>query len=85
MILFIASGILGIGLHYKARMEFKLEMNPELSGTKLFLETIRGATVPPVLAPGVMIQLGLLGLAYAYAHKTMIAAAKNKEITTKEL
>ena len=85
MILFITSGIVGIGLHYKARMEFKLEMNPEVGGTKLFLETIRGATVPPVLAPGMMIQLGLLGLAYTYAQKTLIADAQNKETTMKEV
>jgi hypothetical protein len=85
MILFITSGIIGIGLHYKARVEFKLEMNPEVGGTKLFLETIRGATVPPVLAPGMMIQLGLLGFAYTFAHKAMIADAENKEATIKEV
>ncbi len=70
MILFIASGITGIALHYKARMEFKLEINPALKGKQLILETIKGATIPPVLAPGLMIQLGLLGLAYTYPHST---------------
>jgi hypothetical protein len=85
MVLFITSGIIGIWLHYKARMEFQLEMNPDVAGTKLFLETITGAKVPPVLAPGMMIQLGLLGLAYTYAHKTLISDAENKETTIKEV
>ncbi|MCI0413693.1 hypothetical protein L0222_12945 [bacterium] len=84
MILFITSGIIGIGIHYNARMEFKLEMNPALKGKQLILETIRGATVPPVLAPGIMIQLGLLGLACTYRHPTLPSTENNKT-TTKEL
>jgi len=71
MILFILSGLTGLVLHFRGKMEFKLETNPSLNGMALFWETIRGATVPPVLAPGMMIQLGLLGLAYAYRHQTV--------------
>ncbi|MCI0660843.1 MAG: hypothetical protein L0220_07190 [Acidobacteria bacterium] len=69
MILFILSGLIGLMLHYQGKMEFKLETNPALSGMELFWETIKGATVPPVLAPGMMIQIGLIGLAYAYRQK----------------
>jgi len=69
MIFFILSGLIGLVLHYQGKMEFKLETNPSLSGMELFWETIKGATVPPVLAPGMMIQIGLLGLAYAYKNK----------------
>jgi hypothetical protein len=68
MILFILSGLIGLWLHYQGKMEFKLETNPSLSGMELFWETIKGATIPPVLAPGMMIQIGLLGLAYGYRH-----------------
>ena len=71
MILFILSGLTGLVLHFQGKMEFKLETNPSLNGMALFWETIKGATLPPVLAPGVMIQLGLLGLAYAYRHQTV--------------
>jgi hypothetical protein len=64
--LFIVSGIAGAWLHYKANTEFELEMNPELAGFKLFRESLSGAT--PALAPGTMIELGLIGLAYTYRH-----------------
>jgi hypothetical protein len=66
MVLFIASGALGCWFHYQAKREFKLEANPALAGWELFREALVSGAVPPVLAPGLMIQLGLLGLAYAY-------------------
>lgn len=68
MILCMLIGFVGIGLHSKAKMEFKLETNPGLSGWELISQTIRGATLPPVLAPGIMIQIGLLGWAYTLQH-----------------
>lgn len=71
MILFIMAGLIGLMLHYQGKMEFKLETNPTLSGMELFWETIKGATVPPVLAPGMMIQIGLIGLAYAYRNQAL--------------
>jgi hypothetical protein len=63
----LAAGAIGIFLHYRANMEFQMEMSPGLGGIDLFLKTIR-AKVPPPLAPGAMAQLGLLGLLYTYRH-----------------
>ena len=40
-------------------------MNPE-AGTLEILEKALRAKAPPLLAPGMMMQLGLLGLAYVY-------------------
>lgn len=68
MALCIASGFAGLVLHYQAKMEFKLEIDPSLHGWELVRQTLFGTTMPPILAPGVMFQLGLLGLAYAYRH-----------------
>jgi hypothetical protein len=65
MILFMLSGFIGLVLHYKANVEFELEMYPAMKGWELFWKAIKGAT-PPTLAPGTMIQLGLVGLAYSY-------------------
>ena len=62
MSVFTVSGILGVILHYRGNVEFELEMVPALQGMSLFQEAMTGAT--PVLAPGAMIQLGLLGLLY---------------------
>jgi len=67
MVAMLAAGALGIFLHYRANVEFQLEMSPGLSGLELFLKVIR-AKVPPPLAPGAMAQLGLLGLLYTYRH-----------------
>jgi hypothetical protein len=61
MALFVASGLLGVGLHYDGNQEFELEMYPSMAGLELVRETLTGAT--PVLAPGSMTLLGLVGLA----------------------
>ena len=66
MVLFLASGLLGLYLHYRGNVEFELEMSPELEGFSLFLKALMGAT--PALSPGIMVQLGLLGLLYTYQH-----------------
>jgi hypothetical protein len=67
MMMFVVSGILGMFLHYRANVEFQLELQPELSGTDLFWKVLEAKT-PPALSPGVMAQLGLIGFAYAYRH-----------------
>ena len=67
MVLFVASGLLGAYYHYSANVEFQLEMEPGLTGGNLWWKVLQAKT-PPSLAPGVMAQLGLIGLAYAYRH-----------------
>jgi hypothetical protein len=63
---FVAAGALGVMLHYRGNVEFELELHPGSMGGGLFLEALMGAT--PTLAPGTMIQLGLVGLAYTFRH-----------------
>lgn len=67
MLLFVFSGVLGVWFHYRATTEFQLEMDPSLRGWALFRKAIV-AKAPPALAPGSMIQLGLIGLAYTFRH-----------------
>ena len=69
MLLFVLSGVVGLWLHYEGNVEFEREMYPSLGGFELFLESLSGAT--PTLAPGTMLELGLLGLAYTYRHPDM--------------
>jgi len=73
MALFVASGFVGIVWHYQGNMEFELETYPSISGLALFKEAMMGAT--PALAPGTMIQLGLIGLAYTYRHPLLVNPA----------
>jgi hypothetical protein len=63
MALFVASGLAGLWLHYRGNVEFELELRPGSSGLDLFRESMMGAT--PALAPGTMILLGAVGLAYS--------------------
>ena len=69
MVLCVASGLLGVFLHYQGNVEFELEREPLMRGLALFWEAMRGAT--PALAPGAMAQLGLLGLVYTYRHPAL--------------
>jgi hypothetical protein len=70
MLLMIVSGAVGIYLHYGATTEFQLEMDPALKGFALFRKAIV-AKAPPALAPGAMVQLGLIGLAYTFRHPAL--------------
>jgi hypothetical protein len=70
MALFVAAGILGVLLHFQGAAEFQREIDPEQGGTTLFTKAIR-AKAPPVLAPGLMVQLGLLGLVYTFRHPVL--------------
>ena len=66
MAVFIAAGTLGVGLHFDGNVEFERELHPTEQGLEFLRKTIAGAT--PVLAPGSMVLLGLVGLAQTYRH-----------------
>ena len=70
MVLFLLSGVVGMALHFQVNMEFQLEMDPALAGMALVRTAIL-AKSPPALAPGAMIQLGLIGLAYTFRHPAL--------------
>jgi len=64
---FVVAGVLGMYFHYQGGMEFKLESNPALKGWDLVWQVIH-SKAPPLLAPGALAQLGLVGLIYTYKH-----------------
>lgn len=76
MILFVLSGLVGLLLHYRGNAEFELEMYPTLKGLDLFRKAVTGAT--PALAPGTMLELGLLGLVYSYRHPALVKSITKK-------
>lgn len=78
MMLFVLSGLLGVFLHYRGNAEFELEQNPRATRWVLFREAMMGAT--PALAPGVMIQIGLLGLLYGFVSGTTKTSHLNSDI-----
>ncbi len=77
MVLFIASGLVGVYLHLSANAEFELEMYPSITGLDLLWESLRGAT--PALAPGTMTYLGLLGWAFTMGHPVLAGSSFTRE------
>ena len=67
MLVLILVGAIGVFYHMRASMAFQLEANPDLTGWPLLTKILR-AKAPPALAPGIMVQLGLLGSIYGYRH-----------------
>ena len=79
MLCFIAAGIVGVGLHLDSNVEFERELNPSERGWTFVRKTVAGAT--PVLAPGSMALLGLVGLAHAYRHPASDGGTSRQETT----
>jgi hypothetical protein len=69
MVLIVGAGLLGVYFHFSGSREFQLEMDPQMRGTTLVWHVLR-AKSPPTLAPGSTVQLGILGLGYAYLRRT---------------
>jgi cation transport ATPase len=76
MTLLVVAGILGTVFHYWANKEFELEGDPSATGMPLFWKVMSGAA--PALAPGAMVQLGLLGLIYTFRHPALIQGSKEE-------
>jgi hypothetical protein len=70
MLCFMGTGLIGITLHVQANAEFQREIDPAISSRDLFWK-VTEATAPPALSPGLMVQLGLLGLVYTYKHPAL--------------
>ena len=68
MVLFVLAGFAGFVAHFHGSAEFQLDLEPSLSTWEL-LDKVMRAKAPPLLAPGMMMQLGLLGLAYVFSDK----------------
>jgi hypothetical protein len=68
MILFVVAGVMGAWLHMQGAAEFQREIDPTIGGWTLLAKVLH-AKAPPALAPGFMIQLGLLGLAFTFSRE----------------
>jgi hypothetical protein len=77
MVATIATGVVGVWLHYDGNRAFELEMDGAMNGWLLIWHSLRGAT--PALAPGAMVQLGLIGLLFAWRHPALIDDNHNRE------
>jgi len=83
MALLLLSGIVGLWLHFAANVEWEREANPSLGGIALYRAALSGAM--PVLAPGTMIQLALLGLAFTYRHPALAGPSHEPSTSSAEI
>lgn len=74
------SAAVGIFLHYRANVEWELETTPTMHGMELFREAVTGSL--PLLAPGAMLQLGLLGLLWSHRHPALAITAGGRTLPT---
>lgn len=70
MLACLVLGVLGVWFHFRGNLEFQLEIDPTQGRWELFRQVLR-AKAPPVLAPGTMVQLGLIGLLFSYRHPAL--------------
>ena len=77
MLAFVVLGVVGVGLHYDGNVEFERELHPSERGWEFLRKTVAGAT--PVLAPGSLVLLGLVGLAHAYRHPSLDGGQRRQE------
>lgn len=63
MVAFLVAGGAGVYLHGRGAAEFQREIDPAQNRWTMAWKVMR-AKAPPLLAPGLMVQLGLLGLLY---------------------
>ena len=80
MLVALGTGTLGLWLHFAGNREFELERDGGLAGWPLVRESLRGAT--PALAPGALIQLGLVGLALTWRHPALSDGRNGNEPET---
>jgi len=69
-LLFVGSAI-GVYFHLRGNLIVARDIDPTLGGFNLIWGMLTGAS--PALAPGLLAQVGLLGLAYTYRHPNLSA------------
>jgi hypothetical protein len=77
MVLFLSNGLVGIGYHYGGNEIAAREETPKVDGGTLLRVALVGAS--PVLAPGSMVLLGLVGLTYAHRHPSLTKSATSPD------
>lgn len=70
MVALMLAGAAGVVLHVRGSLAIQQDMDPDASTWDLIPKAIR-AQAPPALAPGVLVQFGLLGLVFTYRHPAL--------------
>jgi hypothetical protein len=68
--LFLLAGFLGMALHFRGSLHVELAKAPDAGAWKLFWASLRGQY--PLLTPGWMALLGLIGGVYTFRHPVLL-------------
>jgi hypothetical protein len=72
-LLLVIVGVVGIGLHFGANFDDVRTDEPLLVGLDFWTSVAKGEH--PTLAPGTLVQFGLLALLYSYKHPALQKSA----------
>jgi hypothetical protein len=67
--LLMLGGAFGVVQHLEGNLAFSLELHPQMGFLERAWDVLKGAT--PALAPGTLVQMGLLGLVYTFRHPVL--------------
>ncbi len=77
MVIVALSSAIGVYEHFMGNLEFQHEIKPNLAGWSLIWKTLKGGV--PLLAPGILFQVGLLGLLFSFRHPDLKTARTKLE------
>jgi hypothetical protein len=83
MVCCFLSGGVGVVQHLRGNLGYAKDSNPSLSGRDLYIEAVMGST--PTLAPGMMVQLALIGLAFVFRHPRLRGAANEDDLPSSRI
>jgi hypothetical protein len=72
-LMLVVAGVVGIGLHFGANYDDLRADEPLLAGLDFWKSVVKGEH--PTLAPGTLVQFGLLALLYSYKHPALNKSA----------
>jgi hypothetical protein len=81
MMLILVAGFAGIGFHFNGGAAFQFDIDPSQRWWDVARKVAR-AQSPPLLAPGAMLQLGLIGLVYTFRHPVIGQSRTFEEVST---
>lgn len=76
MAVYLVGGMVGTVQHFIGNIGYARDSNPSLAGADLFREAVMGST--PMLAPGTMIQLAIIGLLFTFRHPALRAGGRSQ-------
>lgn len=83
MALSVVVGLVGVGFHVQSNFEFEREIDAQVGGAAGLWLALHGAV--PALAPGALVQLGLVGLVFCWRHPALERTRSSRPQPSEEI